>query len=1329
MNKILILFVASVSFLFFLGKEFIESDYFSKIVSTRINQLLLNNSKFNFQYSGLEVSIWPFVTVLKNLRLSYGNPESIKISFDEFQIGFELLDIFSRKININQVKLLKGVVHLDDKNYNSKSSEQSENYYIKIRHLIDQLPFEIQQIIIEKFVIINPELSISLERLDLLIKQKEISYSLDLMMNGKLLSDIQIDKLQMEGAILAEKMIVKKGSINEKDSALFFAGEFNHLSGTIDCSAEFNTNGSSIHRYLKGVKVPFDFESNDISGSLKISGTSKRPKLDYQVLIHHLTTEWLKLDLAKLSGVYHGKRVTIDKFQGTINQGVIELKNAFNIIDENGLLLPEKRVSLELNKVKVIDALYYLREEMDILKGEITGKLDLSWSDNNMLFTIGPNCQWSGFLLGRNLNRPILKNDLLILNTSIVDVHFKGGVDFKIDLQIVDSKINAIGNIKNGIINFESKNSLINFQQLGPIAGQQVAGVGNVDFKINGKVEDVRFYFNYSLGDFSFARFKMKNIKGAIVLSLKDDLLKIEDHVSDFEGMFALINGKVDLKGEYLKLSVALRDTNWSGIRYLLENFMAGLKLPDARDFQFVTEGSLEIQMNNFKSLDIEARLRFKGIKLFGEVFDSANVLFQVKDEKLHVQEFNLTKGKGNILGFLIYNLANKNFNYSLFSTDIVLDDFELYRILNLGLSGDIYFESFGESNQGVLNTKTILKLTDSYIADKQLEDSLLIIQQKNQVLEVTGALLEDQVIMESKIEDRQIIDQKYVELNVGFNITKINELISILNPKLNLLAYRGKIEGRLSSKFMFPNWENADVLFQLEQLEIFNDKGLLLSQRPNGGIEVTNGIIKRWDLNWIGDDNSIISKGSGDLRKQVKIESNFNLNAEMFAKLLPSVFERSNGHLGGHFLLLGNRERNDLFISAQGPKLSIKLVNAPGQFEDIQIQSSLAGGNQLLIQALQAKYEGGSVGITGKVLFTLPFPSAELKVSLQNCNLRPIAKTSFIISGDLALQGNSLPYLLSGKVNVLLGEVSTEFNDFGKNVVETNANPYIPQIASLEKINLHIIENRVAINFLRPLRIKNSLVDLMMNGDFSLAGFPSLPQVQGQMSAIPEVSKIKLNGHDFVLSEASALVNKTDFGTRIDLRIDGKAKISDYTVQLVANGDASDLKITLSSDPYLPQEDVLSLITLGVTREMSKNIQEKDRSAIASIGLGNLLVEQLKLGEGLKKMGFQLSIRPEFEEEKFSYLEGRTTGENISKFKSATKISLQQTFGANDKFNFGLSSTVGGSMLQKKEFNVNYFLKRNLSLGAVYEVKEKAAEGVETTSSFGMDFKIKVDF
>jgi translocation and assembly module TamB len=163
-----------------------------------------------------------------------------------------------------------------------------------------------------------------------------------------------------------------------------------------------------------------------------------------------------------------------------------------------------------------------------------------------------------------------------------------------------------------------------------------------------------------------------------------------------------------------------------------------------------------------------------------------------------------------------------------------------------------------------------------------------------------------------------------------------------------------------------------------------------------------------------------------------------------------------------------------------------------------------------------------------------------------------------------------------------------------------------------------------------------------------------------------------------------------------------------------------------MESNPSLSQEDIFSLLTLGVTSDFTKNLEEKDKASLTTIGIGTLLVDQLKINEGLDStLGLKLSVLPEVSESDESPIQA-SQNDQSSKIKTATKLKIQKKVTKNVDLTF--SNTFGGDDGSKQEMNIDFNINDRLSIQGVFE-KESDSDDDGEDSSVGADIKYKWSF
>jgi translocation and assembly module TamB len=259
---------------------------------------------------------------------------------------------------------------------------------------------------------------------------------------------------------------------------------------------------------------------------------------------------------------------------------------------------------------------------------------------------------------------------------------------------------------------------------------------------------------------------------------------------------------------------------------------------------------------------------------------------------------------------------------------------------------------------------------------------------------------------------------------------------------------------------------------------------------------------------------------------------------------------------------------------------------------------------------------------------------------------------------------------------------------------------------------------------------VRNSLLELNIDGQAQVTGPLSLPKAKGRFQVVPSTSKFKFKGHEFNLTKGTIALGDDFNREGAELDFSGVTQINEYRVRLGVSGRTKNVEVSLSSEPGLSQENLFSLLTLGVTSDVSTELDENERQSVATVGLGALLADQLKLTEGLdSSFGLRLSVLPEYAQESDTLLQGKSavSDSSTSRFRSSTKVRVQKKI--SDKVDLSVSSTVGGSLEQRQKMNVNYKFDNKWSIEGVYELKSTEDEGVESSDSIGADLKYRWSF
>ena len=175
---------------------------------------------------------------------------------------------------------------------------------------------------------------------------------------------------------------------------------------------------------------------------------------------------------------------------------------------------------------------------------------------------------------------------------------------------------------------------------------------------------------------------------------------------------------------------------------------------------------------------------------------------------------------------------------------------------------------------------------------------------------------------------------------------------------------------------------------------------------------------------------------------------------------------------------------------------------------------------------------------------------------------------------GELTLTGRPGAFLLAGDLDV---QRLRYRRPFGFDTLLARANrPCAPGEAPSEWLQLDVALH------LKDAAVENNLARARIVGDLRLTGSNLHPGLIGAMEA-GQGSQAFFRGTTFTLTQGAV-----DFKDRRSLEgvfdVRAESQVREYLVRLHAFGKTSQPQVLLSSEPGLPEGDIISLLTLGVT-------------------------------------------------------------------------------------------------------------------------------------------------
>ena len=235
-------------------------------------------------------------------------------------------------------------------------------------------------------------------------------------------------------------------------------------------------------------------------------------------------------------------------------------------------------------------------------------------------------------------------------------------------------------------------------------------------------------------------------------------------------------------------------------------------------------------------------------------------------------------------------------------------------------------------------------------------------------------------------------------------------------------------------------------------------------------------------------------------------------------------------------------------------------------------------------------------------------------------------------------------------------------------------------------------------------LRIESDAVQAVLRADLRLLGTELRPALLGSIEA--REGHARFRGNDFQITRAAI-----DFEDRNriapDFDIHAEADIRDYRVFVHVFGTPRDLEVHLSSEPSLPETDLFTLITLGITRRDTEGIGERG-SGLA--GLDALLVVS-GLDQRVRRFIPKNPIVPDWR---------LTTGYSKATGQVEPRVAFEWKF-LDERLRLRHSQPLG---VEGQRTQAEYHITDTLSAQAEWDTED----ALTPLGNLGMDLKLRFD-
>ncbi|WP_413584651.1 translocation/assembly module TamB domain-containing protein [Bdellovibrio sp. HCB274] len=481
-----------------------------------------------------------------------------------------------------------------------------------------------------------------------------------------------------------------------------------------------------------------------------------------------------------------------------------------------------------------------------------------------------------------------------------------------------------------------------------------------------------------------------------------------------------------------------------------------------------------------------------------------------------------------------------------------------------------------------------------------------------------------------------------------------------------------------------------------------------------NGPIEITteNGSASFKNFVLRGPQNSIQIKGTHFTADRL----NMDIQARTDLRLL-QIFTPFLDDLGGPLrvsaAVSGRISKPEILGTANLTRSFVKLKGFPHPLEKLQANVSFSQ-SRIIINDIKGNIAGGNLTGDGSVLINgiqdLP---TSVRAHLEGITLNVPDRVHTSGDADLLFSGKWFPFVLSGTYRVNGGIFEREFIEGGNGISNIQQSAYLPKVLRENQFEPVLLD--IQINLEKPLAVKNSMFDGAVSGQLAVKGPPSNPVLLGKL-VTEKRSKLIFKDRHFDIQAGNV-----DFSDpnqiNPNLYVTATSRVNEYDVSLFAQGSAKNLNIKMTSVPPLSEQDIVSLIALGVTSQsMATSGQSKALADQAGLEVAGAAFAK-EINKPLEStLGLNLSVTSQYDSTR-----------NIS----IPKITLTRRL--TEKMKVSGSRQVGD--ISGYDVKLEYLLNPNwTAVGSfenknIYENSTLQNTPIENESIFGLDLEFKREF
>jgi translocation and assembly module TamB len=652
-------------------------------------------------------------------------------------------------------------------------------------------------------------------------------------------------------------------------------------------------------------------------------------------------------------------------------------------------------------------------------------------------------------------------------------------------------------------------------------------------------------------------------------------------------------------------------------------NLLAALPLSKATRAQFAdtqSDASGEIRITGIpNAMSGSAELRFGPGRLAGEPLESMVARATFTGSQVKVESVDARLAAGHILGSGTYDTTSKAFDVQGRAEGVQLSrlfalasqpqlsavtgtaDFNAHIIGNLsGPNFSAYQITFdGQGKDVVINGRP----TGTLALAGKTENKQLNITLTTGIFGSTPQVVAAQVDLGS--------ERLAANVQTTLNNADLTGLLKMLLPQTNV-ELSGLATGTLKAS---GNLLDEDGYFSRNGLQGTADFSSLSFKVADVQLNATSPLIVRFSPNEItfektqftGPGTNIVLGGTLALGSEGRqnMTADGQLNLRVLNGVSPDAFLSGTAEVAVRVTGTFERPRLNGTASVAQGSFSLLVGNERWTIGNLKAMVRFSA-NQAQIESMTGTLGGGRISATGGALLE-GFTLARFLFNINGENVSAPYPTNFRTTADIDLEikGTSREQLIGGAVNVKRSEYTEDIEL--ADLINFRQTESIEEGAEIELTRAALF-NDLRVEGRNALVVRNNLADLVASVSLQVNGPVKEPLVSGRITATSGTLNFRNDRYEIT----RALIDwPAQRGADPIINIQGESQIRGYRVMVGLTGPLSQPQAIISSEPALPQADVVSLITTGqlATGDTSSSILSQSGLGTATSLLTDALI------------------------------------------------------------------------------------------------------------------------